>query len=110
MTSVMRTFIAGAAPGQFRFDTAVASNTEDSQRRAQARAITPPTSNQTTRPTCTAGDDHTGSAIKSPRGVLGLDLLSVAAENQVVEDIIDVTLKDFDLATCTKNLRSYKTV
>ena len=106
MTSVMRTFIAGAAPGQFRFDTAVASNTEDSQRRAQARAIT----NQTTRPTCTAGDDHTGSAIKSPRGVLGLDLLSVAAENQVVEDIIDVTLKDFDLATCTKNLRSYKTV
>lgn len=108
MTSVMRTFIAGAAPGQFRFNTAVASNTEDSQRRAQARAITPPTSNQTTRPT--AGDDHTGSAIKSPRGVLGLDLLSVAAENQVVEDIIDETLKDFDLATCTKNLRSYKTV
>jgi len=108
MTSVVRNFIAGAAPGQFRFDTAAASNTEDSQRRAQALAITPPTSNQTTRPT--AGDDHTGSAIKSPRGVVGLDLLSAAAENQVVEDIIDETLKDFDLATCTKNLRSYKTV
>lgn len=107
MTSVVRNFIAGAAPGRFRFDTAVASNTEDSQRKAQARAITPPTSNQATRPA--AGDDHIAE-FKSPRGVFGLDLLSAAAENQVVEDIIDETLKDFDLATCTKNLRSYKTV
>mmetsp|Transcript_2238 Transcript_2238/g.6529 ORF Transcript_2238/g.6529 Transcript_2238/m.6529 type:complete len:106 (-) Transcript_2238:290-607(-) len=105
MTSVVRNFVAGASG--LRFDTAMVSNTQDSQRRVQARAITPPISNQTTRHT--AGD-QTRSEIKSPGGVFGLDLLSAAAENQVVEDIIDETLKDFDLAICTKNLRSYKTV
>ena len=104
----MRNFVAGAATG-VRFDTKISSKTEDSQRGAQARTVTPPTSNQTTRP---AGGElqQTGSAIKAPGGVFGLDLLSAAAENQAVEDIIDESLKDFDLATCTKNLRSYKTV
>lgn len=109
MTSVMRNFVAGATG--VRFDTKISSNAEDSQRGAQARTVTPPrsTSNQTTRHA--AGDSQqTGSVIKAPGGVFGLNLLSAAAENQAVEDIIDETLKDFDLATCTKNLRSYKTV
>ena len=110
MTSVMRNFVAGATG--VRFDAMISSKAEDSQRGAQARTVTPPTSNQTTRPP--AGDSQqqtgSGSAIKAPGGVFGLDLLSAAAENQAVEDIIDETLKDFDLATCTKNLRSYKTV
>ena len=90
MTSVMRNFVAGATG--VRFDAKISSKAEDSQRGAQARTVTPPTSNQT------------GSVIKAPGGVFGLDLLSAAAENQAVEDIIDETLKDFDLATCTKNL------
>jgi len=110
MTSVMRNFVAGATG--VRFDTKISSQAEGSQRGAQARTVTPPTSNQTTRPA--AGDSQqqtgSGSVIKAPGGVFGLDLLSAAAENQAVEDIIDETLKDFDLATCTKNLRSYKTV
>ena len=107
MTSVMRNFVAGATG--VRFDAKISSKVEDSQRGAQARTVTPPTSNETTM--SATGDSHqTGSAIKAPGGVFGLDLLSAAAENQAVEDIIDETLKDFDLATCTKNLRSYKTV
>ena len=107
MTSVMRNFVAGATG--VRFDAMISSKAEDSQRGAQARTVTPPTSNETTR--SATGDSHqTGSVIKAPGGVFGLDLLSAAAENQAVEDIIDETLKDFDLATCTKNLRSYKTV
>ena len=108
MTSVMRNFVAGATTG-VRFDTKISSKTEDSQRGAQARTVTPPTSNPSTM---SAGGDlqQTGSTIKAPGGVFGLDLLSAAAENQAVEDIIDESLKVFDLATCTKNLRSYKTV
>lgn len=106
----MRNFVSGASG--VRFDakiSKISSNAEGSRQSAQTRVITPPTSNETTKPAACDGQ-QTGPAIKAPGGVFGLDLLSAAVENQVVEDIIDETLKDFDLATCTKNLRSYKTV
>lgn len=75
----------------------------DSSRRAdpQARVITPPISPPGSRE---------GGTTRQAGTLGGLALLSAAVENQAVEDIIDESLKDFDLATCTKNLQSFKTV
>lgn len=79
-----------------------------------ARVITPPISSASTGG---GDDDGSGGTAAKQGGQVdgrstsgGLALLSAAAENQTVEDIIDESLKDFDLAVCTRNLQSFKTV
>eukprot|EP00562_Extubocellulus_spinifer_P010356 CAMPEP_0178511134 /NCGR_PEP_ID=MMETSP0696-20121128/22208_1 /TAXON_ID=265572 /ORGANISM="Extubocellulus spinifer, Strain CCMP396" /LENGTH=121 /DNA_ID=CAMNT_0020140903 /DNA_START=120 /DNA_END=485 /DNA_ORIENTATION=+ len=77
-----------------------------------ARVITPPISSAPTDTVAAIGGTATkpGAQVDGRFTSGGLALLSTAAENQSVEDIIDESLKDFDLAVCTKNLQSFKTV